>query len=86
MSKKVAKVYTVRDIAVRYAKALKKGESLKDIRDSLEFITFGHTEHRSCKDASVITSIDYFLGGINCITLHNPNDETTAYITVTEVL
>lgn len=45
---KANKVYTTRDIAKNYVKALKKGDSRKNIRESLDFITFGHTEHRQC--------------------------------------
>ncbi len=85
MSKKVGKVYTTRDIAVRYAKALKKGETIKDICESLAFISFGNTEHRSIKDVNKIDSIDYFFGKVNCITVHFPSD-ASPFIAVTEVL
>lgn len=81
MSKKLP---TIVDIAKNCVKALKKGESAKHICESLDFIAFGHEYHFEDKTESFkATSVDYFFGEHEYVTVHNPEEQENAFITVT---
>lgn len=78
------KTMTLVDIAKNCQKAIEKGESAKHVCESLDFIAFGHTFHFNDKrERFKATSVDYYFGEHEFITVHNPEEQEKAFITVT---